>query len=467
MKKLALAALVCHFVLTAASAAAEEAPNLTGQKDDGYRGIWFTLGQMGEHGDKYSGGLGTYTAKHRPLAVYSAEANKTFFTWGGGRNGERHLLILASYYDHATGEVPRPTIVHDKEGVNDPHDNGIIVLDGDGHVWVFVSGRGQRRMGFKYRSVEPYSVEKFEQVTEEEMTYPQPVWVAGRGFLHTFTKYTKGRELYWNTSRDGREWTEARKLAGMGGHYQVTEGKGDWVYTAFNMHPGGNVDKRTNLYFLKTDDMGETWRTADGTPVETPLEDVDSPALVRDFAAEGRLVYVKDCQFDRQGEPVLLVVTSGGYTAGPESDPRIWTIAHWKEGQWRFHDVTRSTHNYDMGQLWIEEDGALWRIIAPTEAGPQHWGTGGEMALWESRDEGASWEKVRDITRNSPLNHMYARRPVNAHRDFYALWADGNPDQMSASRLYFTNYAGNQVWRLPYDMSGAHAKPEAIFQDGK
>jgi hypothetical protein len=129
--------------------------------------------------------------------------------------------------------------------------------------------------------------------------------------------------------------------------------------------------------------------------------------------------------------------------------------------------VTRSTHNYDMGQLWIEEDGALWRIIAPTEAGPQHWGTGGEMALWESRDEGASWEKVRDITRNSPLNHMYARRPVNAHRDFYALWADGNPDQMSASRLYFTNYAGNQVWRLPYDMSGAHAKPEAIFQDGK
>ena len=47
-------------------------------KDDGYRGIWFTLGQFSEYGDKYSGGLGTYTAKHVPLAVYSKEANKTF-----------------------------------------------------------------------------------------------------------------------------------------------------------------------------------------------------------------------------------------------------------------------------------------------------------------------------------------------------------------------------------------------------
>ena len=43
-------------------------------KYDGYQGIWFTLGQFSEYGDKYSGGLGTYTAKHVPLAVYSAEA---------------------------------------------------------------------------------------------------------------------------------------------------------------------------------------------------------------------------------------------------------------------------------------------------------------------------------------------------------------------------------------------------------
>jgi len=137
---------------TAASLAEEP------RRAPGYRGIWFTLGQLGEYGDKYSGGLGTYTAKHRPLAVYAEAVNKTFFVYGGGRHGERHLLIMASYYDHGQGQVPRPVIVHDKGGVDDPHDNASIALDGDGHVWVFVSGRGRSRPGFKYRSPAPYSI---------------------------------------------------------------------------------------------------------------------------------------------------------------------------------------------------------------------------------------------------------------------------------------------------------------------
>ena len=55
----------------------------TGSTMDGYRGIWFTLGQMYDYGDKYSGGLGTYTAKHKPLAIYAPAIQKTFFVYGG------------------------------------------------------------------------------------------------------------------------------------------------------------------------------------------------------------------------------------------------------------------------------------------------------------------------------------------------------------------------------------------------
>lgn len=79
-----------------------------------------------------------------------------------------------------------------------------------------------------------------------------------------------------------------------------------------------------------------------------------------------------------------------------------------------------------MVPLYIEPDG-LWRVIAPTEPGPQPWTTGGEMVLWTSRDQGATWIKVKQLTRNSRFNHTYAHRPVNAHPDFYAFWADGNP----------------------------------------
>lgn len=39
---------------------------------EGYRGIWFSIGQAAsEYGPKYSGGLGTYTMKHIPMAVYA------------------------------------------------------------------------------------------------------------------------------------------------------------------------------------------------------------------------------------------------------------------------------------------------------------------------------------------------------------------------------------------------------------
>ncbi|MCX6906213.1 MAG: BNR-4 repeat-containing protein [Verrucomicrobia bacterium] len=430
-------------------------------KDDGYRGIWFTLGQKSEHGDKYSGGLGTYTANHVPMAIYAKEADKTFFVYGGAKQGQRHLLAMASYYDHRRKVVPRPTIVHDKQGVNDPHDNPSLCLDGKGHLWVFVSGRAKVRPGLIYRSATPYSTDQFERITEREFTYPQPRWFDGHGFLFLFTKYTNGRELYFSTSPDGIHWAPDRKFAGMGGHYQTSHRLGNRVITAFNMHPGGNVDKRTNLYYLHTEDFGKTWRNVRGEPVDLPLTASANPALVRDFQAERRLIYIHDLDLDREGRPAVLFTTSADYRPGPGGDPRWWTVAHWLGNQWEFSQVTPANHNYSTGSMNLEPDGS-WRIIGPTERGPQPIGSGGEVALWSARDAGKTWHKERDVTAGSQMNHNYVRRPMNAHPDFYAFWADGNPDRFSVSNLYFTNQAGNQVWRLPYDMEGEFASPTLV-----
>jgi hypothetical protein len=73
-----------------------------------------------------------------------------------------------------------------------------------------------------------------------------------------------------------------------------------------------------------------------------------------------------------------------------------------------------------------------------------------------------TWAKERDVTQGSAMNHNYVRRPVNAHPDFYAYWADGNPDTLTPSHLYFANQAGARVWQLPYDMAGESAKPLEI-----
>jgi len=432
----------------------------SGDKINGYRGIWFELNQKLTYGDKYSGGLGTYTAKHHPLAIYSEEANKTFFVYGGTTEpGKRELLAMLSYYDHETDQVPRPVVIHAKKNVNDPHDNPSISIDDHGHLWLFVSGRSTKRSGYIYRSKHPFDINHLELVREGTFAYPQPVFIKDKGFLFLFTKYTKGRELYWNVSPDGFAWGPDHKLVAEG-HYQMTNHRNHRVITAFNAHPNG-VDTRTNLFYLQTDDMGHTWRTANGTLVETPVTGLTNNALIRDYQSRKRLVYLKDISFDRNGHPILLYITSASHQPGPEGEPRIWTVAHWSGVQWLFHEITRSTHNYDMGSLYIE-DAHTWRLIAPTEAGPQFWGTGGEIAFWQSNDSGQTWIKEKDVTRHSEYNHCYVRRPVHAHPDFYAFWADGHADEFSVSRLYFTNRSGDKVYRLPYHMTSDFATPILI-----
>ncbi|MCW3108283.1 MAG: hypothetical protein JWQ09_2789 [Segetibacter sp.] len=423
---------------------------------NGYKGIWFTLGQFSEYGDKYSGGLGTYTSSHIPIAIYSEPVNKTFFVYGGTTaKDERHLLIMLSYYDHTKKIVPKPVIVYDKAGVDDPHDNASISIDDKGYIWVFVSGRNTSRPGIILKSRKPYEIDDFEKMKEGEMTYPQPWWI-DKSFFYLFTKYTKGRELYWTISNNGKVWQPEQKLAGMGGHYQVSNVWNGKVVSVFNYHPGGNVDKRTNLYLVQTTDKGKTWTTIEGKQVQTPLTDKGSDALIKDYESEGKLVYLNDVNFDKDGNPVILAVISRDFKPGPQGNPHEWMIIHWKGGRWNFNKVCESTHNYDMGSLYIQNDD--WKIIGPTEAGPQKYGTGGEMALWESNNEGKVWNKKKMLTQNSTRNHSYARRPLDAHPDFYSFWADGNADKLSESKLYFCNKKG-KVSVLPYNMDKDFEKP--------
>jgi hypothetical protein len=238
----------------------------------------------------------------------------------------------------------------------------------------------------------------------------------------------------------------------------VSNRSGQRVATAFNYHPQkGGLNARTNLYYVETADMGATWQTASGESIATPITDVHNAALVFDYEAAGKLVYLKDLNFDSVGRPVILYLVSNGYAPGPDAGEREWFTARWTGDKWVRNAFAKSDHNYDYGPLYI--DGDEWRIIAPTEPGPQPWTTGGEMMLWTSRDEGATWKRVKQLTHESKFNHTYARRPVNAHPQFYALWADGNPLALSESQLYFTDRDGSHVWRLPAKMEGDMVKP--------
>ena len=236
----------------------------------------------------------------------------------------------------------------------------------------------------------------------------------------------------------------------------------DRVGTAFNYHPPETgLNWRTNLYYMESDDLGETWKTVDGQVLEPILTDPDSPCRVEEYESKGLIVYMKDITFDASGRPIILYLTSLGYESGPKNMPRTWTVARWTGEEWLIlPSGIISDNNYDVGSLYIESD-TQWRLIAPTETGPQPYNPGGEIAMWLTEDEGKTWTMVKQMTRNSIYNHTYVRRPINAHPDFYGFWADGHGREPSISRLYFCNKDGD-VFRLPFDMDGETAKPELI-----
>ncbi len=432
---------------------------------DGYQGVWYSnQPSKDKYVYKYSGGLGTYCAKHFPHAQYAPEADKTFFVFGGtkGLGEETPLLIMASYYDHETGMVPKPVIVMEK-GTEDAHHNPAICIDDKGIIWIFASAHGGND-GFIWKSDKPYSIDSFSLVCKKPFTYPQPRFMEGEGIQLLFTKYTGGRESYISTSIDNFDPAKDRKLVGFGGHYQISGKYKNKRGTAWNWHPPkGGLNARTNLYYMESTDFGKTWQTVDGEKLQIPLDSSYNPAMVREYQKEGLLVYMKDIDYDKKGNPVILYILSRGYESGPDNGARIWMCAHWSGKEWQYKKVAESDHNYDMGSLYIEDDG-VWRVIAPILDGPQEYCTGGEMVMLLSEDSGATWKQIKQLTSDSPRNHTYARRPVNANPDFYAFWADGDALKPSISQLYFTDKEGSGAYLLPPIMKSDFESPILIKQ---
>ena len=459
---------------------------LLNQVDDGYRGIWYFIGHIGgEYAYKYAGGLGTYPANHYPFSVYVPKVHKTFFCYGGTSKDGKTLYHEVSYFDHRTGEVPRPTIVLDK-GTGDAHDNPVIQVDAKGYLWLFSPTHGAGHTSFIHRSVRPYDIRHFEnvyptkvedgkEVALNNFSYPQVYYTPQRGFIMLFTHYQEEPLRYGKrtcrviasmTSKDGIHWSAWKDIANIEeGHYQTSGQWGKRIGTSFNYHPtrrtGAGLDYRTNLYYVYSDDNGKSWRTADGKIQQMPLRTIGNSALIHDYASEGLKVYINDLNFDKRGNPVILYETTKGWEPGPENGPRHWYTAHWTGSGWEILPFTTSDNNYDMGSLYIESDGQ-WKVIAPTDPGPQAYNTGGGMVLWTSADEGRHWTKALQMTQGCERNQTYPRRPVNADSGFYAFWADGNGRRPSVSHLYFCNKAG-AVFELPYQMNQQEQKPESAF----
>jgi hypothetical protein len=272
------------------------------------------------------------------------------------------------------------------------------------------------------------------------------------------TKVKRGRELYWRTG-DGNSWEPEQKLAGMGGHFQVTNVFGKTLYSVFNYNPEGNIDKRTNLYLVKTSDMGKTWLNVAGEVVKTPLEDVQNNALIYDSGKEKKLVYINDLNFDNEGNPVILAIISND--SGQEGIlTHELSIFLWKDNTLSINKICSVPHNQCIGAVYPGKE--IWKVLSPCVESSDKSDSVHEIVLWTSRDKGSSWQRATDVTSNSIFNNSYVRRPLNASDEFYSFWSDGDHKKRSECRIYFTNEKCNKVWAFPYKMSKEMQRPERI-----
>jgi len=181
---------------------------------------------------------------------------------------------------------------------------------------------------------------------------------------------------------------------------------------------------------------------------------------VIDYAGQGLNVYLKDMGFDAQGNPVYLYITSRGHEPGPPNDPRTWRLTRWDGTAWQTTEICPADHNYDMGSLYILED--RWLVIGPTLPGPQPYHGGGEMVLWESRDQGKTWAMKVQITRDSEQNHNYARRPLKRPRPVLRLLGRRRPDAAEPVAPVLRRLQRPAGVASSYTMDQPFAEPEPL-----
>ncbi len=394
-----------------------------------------------------------------PRAVHVPDTQKTFFVYVGtafqdnAQDAKPRPVVLAAFFDHQSGTVTRPVIVCQgakAEGCPE----AALALDEQGYLYVFVSN-GPKGRSYIYRSHAPHAIDGFKDVYQASFANPQPWYLPKHGFLLVHLQPREGKNLLcFSTSPDGRAWSEPQVLADLAGNHRMVSGRyNDKVGVAFAYEEQPSVP--TDLFYLETANFGSSWRTTNGTNLELPLTKPDNPALIRDYRSINSVVYPKDLNFDRMGNPTVVYLSTAGPKVRVIQKRRLWHTARWFR-DWEITGLISSDHNLDAGCLHITKE-YQFRLIAPTLPGPQPDLPGGDILMWISDDQGRSWGRYL-LTADKQFNHQDARRPFEASDDLYVFWASGDMEKGGHGRIFYCNKRG-AVFLLPEVMDGPTAKP--------
>ena len=261
--------------------------------------------------------VSTYTAKHIPVAVRGN--NVDYYTFSDNSSGDLKIYIANSLGDK--------TLIRTIDRVIDPHDNAVVNY-WDGYIWVVAAARGNKRIGYSYRSKYKDDISEFIQVGSGYWAYPH-LWQ--KALLYTVYDIDNTRELYArNTSCD-------QKLVS-GGHYNISYDDGETIHMVYNWHEDKNLDKRRHIFYMTSKD-GCVWTDKNDNILTLPLSEFDQQTLLYESPY---YAYLKDIQVI-DGELNILTVFSDSFY--PD------------EGSRQLYNLTLNTktlitnigHNYNTG----------------------------------------------------------------------------------------------------------------------
>ncbi len=281
---------------------------------------------------------------------------------------------------------------------HDNHAGPALTIDRDGYLHVLF---GAHHHPFTYRrSLRPNDSSEWTEPAPvgELLTYPSLV-CAPDGTLHLTARGGPAPfRLVYHRKPPGGEWSPRVTIVDP----EIPPG-----YTQYDNHLAVDARGRLHLAFhiydehqrkagkiagyLRSDDGGESWGHADGTPVTLPATRETVDLLEHDADLDCR---VGGMALDADGNPFIAV----HHSAGRGQTPWLW---HHDGGRWRARDLGPEVRAAVPGcfsaanpSTSITTDGTLY-IAVPVAAVPGAWGhPSEEVVLLTSRDGGATFESV-------------------------------------------------------------------------
>ncbi len=337
-----------------------------------------------------------------------------------------------------------------------------MLIDEEGYIYIFHGSHCSPTL--VKRSARPYDTSEWAELAtiEESTSYPQPWLLRPREITVLFRKggTHNAAESYVKSTDGGASWSERVDVVTTppkNGCYAVSIAEtGAYprkVHMAWSV-TRGDWWQRYHVWYAYSDDGGETWRRADGTPYELPITEPTSE-MVFESDVPDHGVWLKDIQLDSQGKPYILFIDGNTLTYDC-----VWRLAEYSDGRWNIYEVAPSQHMYDGGALVILADDDF-RVYAPTTPS-QPYQDGGEIDEWQSIDGGRTWKKTRQLTSGSEFCHNHVKTVFNHGRgDFRVFWNYGdavNPPSSRDVALYF--YGEDQA--EPHKMALQYAAMEGL-----